>query len=160
MRRLSRRVYLPAGVLRRFRLPEPEAELTGRAAPRTRFQKELRLSLWVALFALFTSLLYWLGAAETWQVVLDQKPAAAAPAAPGTESPNPEKPIRLAPALSESPLAGSPPAASPAGVSTPPPETTAASRPKPALVLDGHRLRPIVEWRDDRSERPPMIHSD
>lgn len=159
MRRRSRRVYLPAGALRRFRLPEPEAELTGRTA--TRFRRQLGPSLWVVLlFALFTSLLYWLGSAETWQLVLGQKLAAPAPAAPSSESPNLEQPKQHAPAPSGSPLAGSPPAASPAGVPTPPPETTATPRPKPALVLDGHRLRPIVEWRDQRSERPPMIRSD
>jgi hypothetical protein len=158
MRRRSRRVYLPAGVLRRFRLPEPEAELTGRAAPGTRFRRQLGPSLWVALlFALFTSLLYWLGSSATWQLVRHQELAAPAPAASASGSPEPEKPKRLAPA--PSPPAGSPPAAS--GVPTAPAETTATEttatpRPKPALVLDGHRLRPVVEWRERAARTDPQ----
>ena len=172
MRHRSRRVHLPAGTLRRFRLPEPEGELTGRAARRMGLRRDLSTRLWAALmFALFTSLLYWLASSEAWHHELGPKltvpaqPEAAIPpvaganpsaltrAASGTDSLDPERPKPLAPALTGSALAGSPPAQT-GRAPTPP------ARPKPALVLDGYRLRPVVEWRQSPPKRPPMMRSD
>jgi hypothetical protein len=160
MRQRSRRVHLPAGVLRRFRLPEPATELAGRAAPRTSFRRHLAASLWVALlFALLTSLLYWLGSSEAWQLGVGQRLAGPAPSEAASqaaaEKAGPPPLTRGTPRI-ESPR---PPPVSPSEVPAPP-DPAAKPRPKPALKLDGHRLRPVIEWRDRDSERPPSMRPD
>jgi hypothetical protein len=71
-----KKLHLPAGPLRRFRLPEPGVQSRSQIA-----EGRLKRSVLGAIgFVLFTLLLYWLGSSATWQEELRRFIGASAPA--------------------------------------------------------------------------------
>ena len=136
------RLHLPAGPLRRFRLPPS-------AARSVRPKQGPRKRAWALVpFALFALLTYWMSAGRPMPDVrhwLDGPPRAARGAPEDARDSAPR--LEAAPALAASHVAAETPVAS----QPPPPEATTPlpdKRPKrkPPLALERHRLRPVLGW--------------
>jgi hypothetical protein len=74
-----KRLHLPAGPLRRFRLPEPGVQSRSLIS-----EGQLKHGVLAAIcFILFTLLLYWLGSSATWQQELRRFMGGCSPACAG-----------------------------------------------------------------------------
>lgn len=136
------KLRLPAGPLRRFRLPPSAA----RSAQR---KQDPRKRAWALVpFALFMLLTYWLSAGRPLPDVrhwLDGPPRADRGAPNDSRDSAPRLEAALTTAASH--VAAEAPVASP----PPPPEAAPAlpdkrQKRKPPLALGRHRLRPVLGW--------------
>jgi hypothetical protein len=139
------KLHLPAGPLRRFRLPPS-------AARSVHSKQGLRKRTWALLpFSLFALLTYWLSAGRPLPDVrhwLDGPPRAdrsgtvvASGAAPLLEAPT-AQPI---PPPLEEPVAGAPAAPT---LSESEARLAKPQKRKPPLALGRHRLRPVLGWEE------------
>jgi len=154
MAKARRRLHLPSGPLRRFRLPEQlEVGEAGLAARPTSGRTAARLA-WIGVVLSSSGLLYWLGTGH-FRAVLRAVPTAASSPAPNAGSgATPARPTAVAeaagvdrsapkgvPELAEAPPE---PAEAAPSLHTPP------SRPRPpTLGLGGRRLYSVMS-----SEKP------
>jgi hypothetical protein len=136
------RLHLPAGPLRRFRLPPGVARsVRPKQGPRKR--------AWALVpFSLFVLLTYWLSSGRPLPDVrywLDGPPRADRGAPQDSRASAPR--LEAAPTIAASHVAAETPLTS----QPPPPETATAlpakrPKPKPPLTLGRHRLRPVLGW--------------
>jgi hypothetical protein len=144
MRPSPHKLRVPPGTLRRFRLP-PGVALRDRVEPRSRKRA------WALLpFGVFALLTYWLSAGRPvpnvsqWLAGLPRADrAGAAGSSDNAPRLEPASAIAASQAATEEPptSAPAPPQAHRAAPSKP-------SKRKPPLVLEHHRLRPVLGWED------------
>jgi hypothetical protein len=140
-----RRLLLPPGPLRRFRLPPG-------AARRERPEPGAKRRAWALVpFGAFGLLTYWLSAGRPLPDVrywLEGPPRADRPAPEGSRPSAPR--LEATPAIAAAQVAdvdNEAAAAAPAPPAASPPPSKRPKR-KPPLVLQRHRLRPVLGWEE------------